>query len=99
MSNWSLAGATAALSAAALASTGALASGNSGHPYEMCLTAEVLALEPARTETNQVVAAAERACSDKKGQLSSAAVREVTQRVRLVVMQQRSNARNLERRL
>ena len=94
----SLAGAAAAISVLALASTGALASGNSRHPYETCLTEQALALEPSRTETSQVVAEAERACSDRKGRLSNAAVGEVAQRVRLAVMQQRANARNLERR-
>jgi|SRR6187455_1051000 hypothetical protein len=94
----SLAGATAAMSVLALASTGALASGNIRHPYETCLTEQALALELSRNETSEVVAEAERACSDKKGQLSNAAVSEVAQKVRLAVMQQRSNARNLERR-
>ena len=94
----SFAGASTAMSVLALASTGALASGNSNHPYETCLTEQALALELSRNETSEVVAEAERACSDKKGQLSKAAVSEVAQRVRLAVMQQRSNARNLERR-
>ena len=62
-------------------------------------SAEALALEPSRTATSEVVAEAERACRDTKGQLSSAAVSEIAQRVRLAVIQQRANARNLERRL
>jgi hypothetical protein len=95
----SLAGATAALSVAALGSTGVLAAQDTRHPYEICLSAQALALEPSRTATSEVVAEAERACRDTKGRLSSAAVSEVTQRVRLAVMQQRANARNLERRL
>lgn len=91
--------ATAATSVLALASTGASASDTGQHPYEVCLTETALALAPSRTETSQVVAEAERACSDRKGELSNAAASEVAQKVRLAVMQQRSNARNLERRL
>jgi hypothetical protein len=91
----SLAVATAAMSVSALGSTGALAS---GHPYEACLTARALALEPVGTEVSEVVAEAERACGDKKGRLSDAAASDASQKVRLAVMQQRSNARNLERR-
>lgn len=94
----SLATATVALSVLALGATGARAADDSRHPYETCLTASALALEPAGTEVSEVVAEAERTCSGRKGQLSSAAISELSQKVRLAVIQQRSNARNLERR-
>lgn len=94
----SLAAAIVAMSVSALASTGAAASDDSPHPYETCLTARALALEPAGTEVDDVVAEAERACGDKRGRLSNAAADDVSQKVRLAVMQQRSNARMVDRR-
>jgi hypothetical protein len=94
----SLAVATIALSVLAQGATGAAAAGDSRHPYETCLTASALALEPGGTAVSEVVAEAERTCSGKKGQLSSSATSELSQKARLAVIQQRSNARNLERR-
>jgi hypothetical protein len=91
----SLAVATVALAALA---AGASAADDRVHPYESCLTASALALEPAGTAVSEVLAEAERTCGDKKGQLSSSAAGELSQKVRLAVIQQRSNARNLERR-
>ena len=90
--------AAVAMSVVALGATAASASGDSGASYEACLTSKALALEPAGTEVSQVVAEAEQACGDKKGQLSAAAADEVSQKVRLAVMQQRSNARAFDRR-
>lgn len=87
-----------AISVSALASTGAAASDDSPHPYETCLTARALALELAGTEVDEVISEAERACGAQKGRLSNAAAGEVSQKVRLAVMQQRSNARMVDRR-
>lgn len=93
-----LAVAAVAIAVLTLDATGVSASGGTGHPYEACLRSKALALEPAGTEVSEVVAEAERACGDQKGGLSSAAAGEVSQKVRLAVMQQRSNARAFDRR-
>src|SRR5690606_26551287 len=73
----------------------ALAGGRSvasPHPFESCLATKALALERSGAEVGEVLLAAERACQDARGELSDAAVGEIASRIRLAVMQQRSNA-------
>ena len=79
----------------------ALASDDAGRapePFELCLRAQALALEPHGAEIDMVMAQAERACRDAKGSLSAEAAAETASEVRLAVMQQRLNARNTRRR-
>ena len=84
----------AASPSAALASVDRSAVAEKHQSFESCLLDKALALEPSGAEVTEILAAAERACLNTKGDLASAAVSEATQRVRLAVMQQRSNARN-----
>ena len=67
-------------------------------PFESCLLAQALALERHGSEIDMVMAQAERACRDAKGDLSAEAVAGTTNEVRLAVMQQRLNARATRRR-
>ena len=67
-------------------------------PFESCLLTQALALERHGSEVDMVMAQAERACRDAKGNLSAQAVAGTTNEVRLAVMQQRLNARNTRRR-
>lgn len=87
-----------AMSLAAFAAGSGAASGESGQTYESCLTARALALELTGVEVDEVIAQAERACSEAKGGLTNAVAGEVSHKVRLAVIQQRSNARNTRRR-
>jgi len=68
------------------------------HPFESCLATKALALEPSGARVNEVLATAESACRDARGELSDAAAGEIASKVRLAVMQQRSNALNTRRR-
>ena len=81
--------------AMAIASDGA---GQTRQPFESCLLTQALALERHGSEIDLVMAQAERACRDAKGDLSAQAVAGTTSEVRLAVMQQRLNARNTRRR-
>ena len=67
-------------------------------PFELCLRTQALALERHGAEIDMVMAQAEHACRDAKGDLSVQATAETTNDVRLAVMQQRLNARNTRRR-
>ena len=67
-------------------------------PFESCLLAQALALERHGSEIDMVMAQAERACRDARGDLSAEAVAGTTNEVRLAVMQQRLNARATRRR-
>jgi hypothetical protein len=62
-------------------------------PFESCLLTQALALERHGFEIDMVMAQAERACRDAKGDLSAQAIAGTTNEVRLAVMQQRLNAR------
>lgn len=68
------------------------------HPFESCLTARALELEPSGAEVTEVLAAAERSCRDARGDLGDAAAGQMVSKARLAVMQQRSNALNTRRR-
>ena len=85
-------------SATAFAAGNGAASVDSSHAYESCLTARALALELTGIEVHEVVTRAERDCSAARGALTNAAASEISQKVRLAVMQQRSDARNTLRR-
>ncbi len=67
-------------------------------PFESCLRTQALALERHGSEIDMVMAQAERACRDAKGNLSAQEIAGTTDEVRLAVMQQRLNARNTRRR-
>ena len=83
----------------ALAPLPAVAAAASGRDaYEACLTATAADLEATGVEVDEVIAAADRSCSATKGRMTGAEAAEVSQKVRLGVMQQRSNARNTLRR-
>ena len=68
------------------------------HPYEICLMAEAIELETSGIEVDEVIARSERACSGARDGLTEAAARDIGQKARLAVMQQRSNARIIPRR-
>ena len=57
-----------------------------------------IALEPSAAEISEIVAAAERDCENSKGGLADTAAGEIVSKVKLAVMQQRSNALNTRRR-
>lgn len=63
------------------------------HPYETCLMAEAIELETSGIEVDEVIARSERACRGTRDGLTAAAVRDIGQKARLAVIQQRSNAR------
>jgi hypothetical protein len=84
----------AALPAAALASPTV-----KQQTYEACLMRAALALEPTGAQVGEILAAAERVCRGTKGELANASVDEVAGKVRLAVMQQRSNALHTGRRM
>jgi hypothetical protein len=67
-------------------------------PFESCMLTQALALERNGSEIDEVLAAAQRACRDAKEGLPSRAVADITEKVRLTVMQQRLDARNTLRR-
>ena len=67
-------------------------------PFESCLRTQALALERHGSEIDMVMAQAERACRDAKGDLSAQAIAGTANEVRLAVMQQRLNARVTRRR-
>ena len=92
-----LAFAVAALPSMAFASGDGVATGKASS-FESCLLTKALVLEPEGTEVREIMAGAERACEDATDGLTNADVDGATQRVRLAVMQQRTNARNLLRR-
>jgi hypothetical protein len=94
----SLAVILAIASSPTLASVEGFASTESRHPYESCLATRALELEVSGIEVSEVIARAERACSDAKSGLTYASASEISQKVRLAVVQQRSNARNTLRR-
>lgn len=66
--------------------------------FERCLMTQAMALEPSGAEVSQIVTAAERDCQNSKRGLADLAVGEIVSKVRLAVMQQRSNALNTRRR-
>jgi hypothetical protein len=88
----------AAHSSVALASADDGIAADKASSFESCLLTRALAFEPTGAEVTEIMASAERACRDAKDGLASAEVNEAIQRVRLSVMQQRTNARNLLRR-
>ena len=88
----------AASPSVALAAVDSSAVAEKPQSFVSCLLNKALALEPAGAEVSEILAAAERACANTKGNLANTAVSEATQRVRLAVMQQRSNARNFRQR-
>lgn len=95
---WNLAIVLAISSLATLASANASASSESGSGYEACLTSKAFALELTGIEIDEVIGQAEQACTDARRGLANDTAGEVSQKVRLAVMQQRSNARNTRRR-
>lgn len=82
---------------AALASDGSR-SVESTHPFEACMVDTALALEPSGRQVSVILADAERACLNARGELGNTAVGEIASKARLAVMQQRTNARNTLRR-
>jgi hypothetical protein len=77
----------------------ALASPTERQPgYESCLMRAALALEPTGAQVGEILAAAERVCLGARGELANTTVDEVAGKVRLAVMQERSNALNVPRR-
>lgn len=68
------------------------------HPFETCLTAKALQLEPSGAEIDRVLGDARRACRSSRGELAEPALAEIELRARLAAMQQRLNARNTRRR-
>jgi hypothetical protein len=70
----------------------------SRQPFESCLLTQALALERRGSEIEMVMAQAERACRDAKGNLSAQVIAGTTNEVRLAVMQQRLDALNTRRR-
>lgn len=68
------------------------------HPFETCLTAKALQLEPSGVEIERVLGDARRACRSSRGELAEPALAEIELRARLAAMQQRLNARNTRRR-
>jgi hypothetical protein len=88
----------AMLPSMAFASTDGSTSSDGRHPFETCVMTKALTLEPSGAQISQILANAERACRDSKGGLAKAAVSEIASKVRLAVMQQRTNALNTRRR-
>jgi hypothetical protein len=85
--------------AAAVLPTATLASPADRQPaYESCLMRAALALEPTGAQVGEILAAAERVCRSTSAELANASIDEVAGKVRLAVMQQRSNAPNTRRR-
>ena len=82
----------------AFTSEAALANPEGRHAYETCLTTQALELERTGIEIDAVMAKAGRACRDTKSGLANATASKVSQKARLAVIQQRSNARNTLRR-
>lgn len=74
------------------------AAGNATDRFEGCLMTRAIALEPSGAEVSEIVATAERDCQNSKRGLAEAAAGEIVSKVRLAVMQQRSNALNTRRR-
>ncbi len=56
--------------------------------------AEAIELETSGIEVEEVLARSERTCNGTRDGLTEAAARDIGQKVRLAVIQQRSNARN-----